>query len=204
MSAETAIVNKEKTKTEESTDHDPKATVLEKTTPTEIVTLPLTEQETLERFNRTQHLKRSLLDPKTDMILIAGKPYIKKSGWRKLQFAFNLTDSLIQVEKEDEESNGKRKRIWRMWVQIRAPNGRQVIGVASASSDEKKFSHADHDPYALCHTRAKNRAIGSVKSSVDSQIFSCCKESVDGRNIGALAPQRHVENHSSSLQDRAG
>src|SRR5208337_5081409 len=77
-------------------------------------------------------------------------------------FAFNLTDSLIQVEKEDEESNGKRKRTWRMWVQVRAPNGREVIGVASASSDEKKFSHPDHDPYALCHTRAKNRAISDI------------------------------------------
>ncbi|MGA3406219.1 MAG: hypothetical protein ABSD49_10865 [Candidatus Bathyarchaeia archaeon] len=159
MSAETAIVSKEKTKAEESTDHDPKATVPEKTTPTEIVTLPLTEQETLERFNRTQHLKHRLLDPKTDMILIAGKPYIKKSGWRKLQFAFNLTDEIIHEEKEEKEN---KKTIWRMWVRVRAPNGREVIGVASASSDEKKFNHPDHDPYALCHTRAKNRAISDI------------------------------------------
>ena len=158
MSAETAIVSKEKTKAEESTEHDPKAIVPGKTTPTEIVTLPLTEQETLERFNRTQHLKHRLLDPKTDMILIAGKPYIKKSGWRKLQFAFNLNDEIIREEKEEKGS----KTIWRMWVRVRAPNGREVMGVASASSDEKKFSHPDHDPYALCHTRSKNRAISDI------------------------------------------
>jgi hypothetical protein len=127
-------------------------------TPTEIVTLPLSETETLDRFNRTQHLKHSLIDPKTDMILIAGKPYIKKSGWRKLQFAFNLTDEIIHEEKEQQDA----KRIWRMWVEVTAPNGRKVIGVASASSDEKKFSHPDHDPYALCHTRAKNRAISDI------------------------------------------
>jgi hypothetical protein len=151
-----AIVSKEKTKAGESTDL--KATDPEKITPTEIVTLPLSEQETLERFNRIQHLKRSLLDPKTDMILIAGKPYIKKSGWRKLQFAFNLTDEITREEKEEKDG----KTIWRMWVRVRAPNGREVIGVASASSDEKKFSHPDHDPYALCHTRSKNRAISDI------------------------------------------
>jgi hypothetical protein len=156
LSAETAIVSKEKTKAGES--RDLKATDPEKITPTEIVTLPLSEQETLERFNRIQHLKRSLLDPKTDMILIAGKPYIKKSGWRKLQFAFNLTDEIIREEKEEKEA----RTIWRMWVRVRAPNGREVVGVASASSDEKKFSHPDHDPYALCHTRSKNRAISDI------------------------------------------
>jgi hypothetical protein len=31
--------------------------------------------------------------------------------------------------------------------------------VAAASSDERKFAHPDHDIYALCHTRARNRAI---------------------------------------------
>jgi hypothetical protein len=154
--SETAIVSKGKPKAREPTAA--KGIELGETTPTEIVTLPLTEQETLERFNRTQHLKRSLLDPKTDLILIAGKPYIKKSGWRKLQFAFNLTDELIHEEQEKKEN----KTIWRMWVRVRAPNGREVIGVGSASSDEKKFSHPDHDPYALCHTRSKNRAISDI------------------------------------------
>ena len=49
-----------------------------------------------------------------------------------------------------------------MWVRVRAPNGRETVGVASASSDERKFSHPEHDVYALCHTRAKNRGFSDI------------------------------------------
>jgi hypothetical protein len=69
-----------------------------------------------------------------------------------------LTDEIVREEKEEKEG----KVVWRMWVRVYAPNGRASIGVASAASDEKRFAHHDHDVYALCHTRSKNRAISDI------------------------------------------
>ena len=125
---------------------------------TALVVPPLPKPEILERFSKIQDLKRSLIDPKTDIVSIAGRGFITKSGWRKLAFAFNLTDEIVR---EEEEQKGN-KTIWRMWVRVRAPNGRETIGVASASSDERKFNHPEHDVYALCHTRAKNRGFSDI------------------------------------------
>jgi len=124
-----------------------------------IVIPPLRKEELLDHFNKIQELKRSLIDAKNDMITIVGKPYILKSGWRKLAFAFNLTDTIVREEKETTPDG---ETVWRMWVKVTAPNGREVIGVAAASSAEREFAHEEHDPYALCHTRAKNRAISDI------------------------------------------
>jgi hypothetical protein len=109
-------------------------------------------------FERIQELKQRLVDPTTDVIRIANKPYILKSGWRKLAFAFNLSDEILREEKE--EKNGE--VIYRIWCKVTAPNGRSVVAVGSASSRERKFVHEAHDPYALAHTRSKNRAISDI------------------------------------------
>lgn len=124
-----------------------------------IVVPPLSIPEVLNHFNKIQELKRSLIDRKTDVIQIAGKPYILKSGWRKLAFAFNLNDEIIREEKEATPDG---ETIWRMWVKVTAPNGREVVAVAAASTAEREFAHEEHDPYAMCHTRAKNRAISDI------------------------------------------
>ena len=133
-----------------------------------IVTAPMDVAKMKEHFDKIQELKRSLIDPRSDTVKIAEKTYILKSGWRKLAFAFNLKDEIIkeykeEIEKEDEETKEKYKAtVWHMWVKVTAPNGREAIGIAAASSDEREFAHDEHDPYALCHTRAKNRAISDI------------------------------------------
>ncbi len=109
-------------------------------------------------WDKVQSVKAALIDPKTDTVPLQGKDFVRKSGWRKLAFAYNLTDEIVS---EDKETDGKRT-LWRMHVKVTAPNGRSVIGVASAASDERKFAHPDHDVYALCHTRAKNRGISDI------------------------------------------
>jgi hypothetical protein len=122
-----------------------------------IVTPPVEPSKIIENFKKIQDLKRKLLD-ETDFVLIKGKPYIKKSGWRKLQFAFNISDEIIKEEREEREKT----IVWRMWVKVTAPNGRTAVGVGSASSNEREWAHPEHDVYALCHTRAKNRAISDL------------------------------------------
>lgn len=128
-----------------------------------IVVPPLSATEILEHFNRIQELKRRLIDystrPESDVVLIKGKPYIKKSGWRKLAFAFNLSDEIVREEKEERPDG---EVIHRIWTKVTAPNGRYVVAVGCATSREKDYAHEAHDPYALAATRSKNRAISDI------------------------------------------
>lgn len=114
-----------------------------------------TPKDIVSRWLEVQALKVALLDRDTDMVPIGAKLFVKDSGVEKLAFAYNLTDEILRQEKEERDG----KTIWRMWVRVTAPNGRQSSDVGAASSDERKFAHPDHDVYALCHTRARNRAI---------------------------------------------
>ena len=103
-------------------------------------------------------LKQKLLD-EHDYQLIAGKRFIKKSGFRKLSVVFNLSDEIVEHEKivrEDETF------YWRIVTMVTAPNGRTSVGVAICDSRERNFAHAEHDVYSTCHTRAKNRAISDM------------------------------------------
>jgi hypothetical protein len=127
-------------------------------TPGAIVIPPLKPKDILDHFKRIQALKVSLLDPKQDMVCIGNKYYITKSGWRKLAFAFNLTDEIVKEEKETKDD----ETVWRMWVKVTAPNNRSVIGIGACSTKERQFAHKEHDSYALAHTRSKNRAISDI------------------------------------------
>jgi len=125
--------------------------------PAPIVIPALEPDEVVRQFGKIQDLKRRLLD-RTDIMTIGDKPYVLKSGWRKLAFAFNLMDEIVHEEREEREKG----TVYRIWVRVTAPNGRSVVAVGSASSWERKFAHEEHDPYALAHTRAKNRAISDI------------------------------------------
>lgn len=128
----------------------------------EIVPLPVKPLVSPEQAARAWKLfldlKKKLLD-EHDYQLIAGKRFIKKSGFRKLSVVFNLSDEIVEHEKivrEDETF------YWRILTKVTAPNGRTSVGVAICDSRERKFAHPKHDVYATCHTRAKNRAISDM------------------------------------------
>jgi len=114
----------------------------------------------VEHMKRFQELKAKLLD-KEDVCIIQGKPYVKRSGWRKFSLAFNLTDEILQREREITEEGF----VWRFTVKATAPNGRSVVAVGSCSSTERDFAHDEHDIYAIAHTRAKNRGISDLIGS---------------------------------------
>ena len=126
---------------------------------TAIVALPLDARTIKSRFEGIQSFKESFIDKKTDVIEIQGRGFVKKSGWRKLAFAFNLSDEVVREEKE-EKTDGN--FVWRIWTKVTAPNGRTVVAVGAASSTEKRFSHLEHNAYALAATRSKNRAISDI------------------------------------------
>jgi hypothetical protein len=115
-------------------------------------------QEYMKKF---QALKAALLTA-DDYVSINGKPYIKRSGYRKFALAFNISDEIVSQEHDGD--------IWRIHVKATAPNGRSAIGIGSCSVADReklKSQHADHDAYTIAHTRAKNRAISDLIGSGD-------------------------------------
>jgi hypothetical protein len=101
----------------------------------------------------------ALLDD-DDYQAIKGKRFKKKSAWRKLAAAFNVSDTLLEeTTKRNEEG-----RIVRATITVRAtaPNGRSAEGLGVASIYERPFNNPEHDIPATAHTRAKNRAFSDL------------------------------------------
>jgi hypothetical protein len=101
----------------------------------------------------------ALLEP-GDYQRIGPKDFKKKSAWRKLAAAFNVSDTMLE-RNYDRRDDG---RIIRCEVVVRAtaPNGRSAEGLGLASVYERQFSNPEHDIPATAHTRAKNRAFADL------------------------------------------
>ena len=100
----------------------------------------------------------------------------KKSAWRKLARAFNISDEPITKEIIRDENH----QIISAYFEVKAilPNGRSGFGVGDCSifdkvkADDtempsnfelrKRFTNAEHDVIATAHTRAKSRAISDL------------------------------------------
>ncbi len=109
-----------------------------------------------------QSLKAKLLD-ESDYQMIQGKNCIKKSGWRKIQTAFSISDELMSEIRKDY----KDYFVYEVTVKTTAPNGRYAFGIGSCASNERKFAHIEHDTRSTAHTRAKNRAIADLVGGGD-------------------------------------
>lgn len=121
--------------------------------------MPLvTPEQAAQAWSAFLELKRKLLDD-ADYQMIAGKQFTKKSGFRKIAVCFNLSDRIVEQDRTDRDDSSF---IWRIVVEVQAPNGRVCSGVGICDSNERKFAHVEHDVYATCHTRAKNRAISDM------------------------------------------
>jgi len=122
--------------------------------------------EIVSAWNQFEELKRRLLN-KEDIALIpvkqngrllGYKPFIKRSGWRKLATAFGLSYDIARSEKFDR----KGYYVWRFWVRvIHLPSGRYVIDEGACSSIERNFSHGEADVMMTAETRAVSRAISN-------------------------------------------
>jgi hypothetical protein len=117
-----------------------------------------TPEEARKGWAAYEALKGTLLT-RDDYQVIAGKQYIKRSGFRKIAVFFGLSDRILEQERVDWED---KSFTWRFVVEARAPNGRTSVGVGICNSAERKFAYLDHDVYATAHTRAKSRAISDM------------------------------------------
>ncbi|KAG9444745.1 hypothetical protein H6P81_016085 [Aristolochia fimbriata] len=110
---------------------------------------------TVSLFKEYQNAAMSILE-KGDYTMISGSPYIKKSGWRKISFFFNLSYEIKDKSIEfDENRNVQRAEFL---VRAYMQGGRFSDGWGSCERREKRFSRPNHDIPSTAETRAKNKA----------------------------------------------
>lgn len=118
-------------------------------------------------FKHIQNAAMSVLE-KGDYVLMQGKPFIKKCGWRKIAFFFNISFEIKdRTIKFDQNSNVQRAEFV---VRASMQSGRFSDGWGSCDRGEKRYTKPNHDIPSTAETRAKTRAcqdllgIGEYKS----------------------------------------
>lgn len=122
-----------------------------------IVMPAVSKEKALEAFRAYQDLAKEICT-EDDVQEIQGKPFKKKSFWRKCQRFFNLSLEKIAERREEVDS----KFVYHFVYRAIAPNGAYVDGCGSCSSDEKGLTKTEHTTRAIAETRAKNRAIADL------------------------------------------
>ncbi|KAJ8636794.1 hypothetical protein MRB53_011061 [Persea americana] len=106
-------------------------------------------------FKQYQNAAMAILE-KTDYTIISGNPFIKKSGWRKISFFFNLSFEIKDksIEFDDNRNVLRAEFVVRAYMQ----GGRFSDGWGSCERREKRFLKPNHDIPSTAETRAKNKA----------------------------------------------
>ncbi|KZV46767.1 hypothetical protein F511_13487 [Dorcoceras hygrometricum] len=110
---------------------------------------------TVSLFKEYQNAAMAILE-KSDYTMISGNPYIKKSGWRKISFYFNLSYEIKDktIEFDDNHNVQRAEFVVRSYMQ----GGRFSDGWGSCERREKRFMKPNHDIPSTAETRAKNKA----------------------------------------------
>nr|VDC73022.1 unnamed protein product [Brassica rapa] len=118
-------------------------------------------------FKEYQNTAMAILE-KSDYTMISGKAYIKKSGWRKISFYFNVSYEIRDKNIEFDEN----RNVQRAEFIVRAimQGGRFADGWGSCERREKKFLKPNHDIPSTAETRAKNRACQESVNIVKAQL----------------------------------
>ena len=135
------------------------------------VLMPLDPEQVVEGMRQYQQLLRDLLEPSDWQTEDKNgnpleRPFLKKSGWRKIARAFNLSFERVHSRVErDEDGTPVRAEVW---IRAVAPNGQYGDGDGYCSAEEGRFrswrgrQKLENDLRATATTRAKNRAIADL------------------------------------------
>jgi len=115
---------------------------------------------TVEAMNEFQKLKQKVLNA-NDTVTISGKQYIKRSGWRKIAMAFNISTEIVKIERE------KIDNTYVVRVIARAKNIGGRVSEEAAVCDSTEFERGNlqgtlHNIETKAVTRAINRAISNL------------------------------------------
>jgi hypothetical protein len=135
------------------------------------VLMPLDAQQVVEGMRQYQQLLRDLLEPSDWQTHDKNgnpleRPFLKKSGWRKIARAFNLSFERVhsRVEREEDGTPARAE----VWIRAVAPNGQYGDGDGYSSAEEGRFrswrgrQKLENDLRTTATTRAKNRAIADL------------------------------------------
>jgi len=114
----------------------------------------------LEIMRAFQELKQKVLDA-NDMVTISGKQYTKRSGWRKIAMAFNISTEIVKIEREKIDN----VYVVRVIARATAPGGRisEEAGVCDSTEFERgNLQGTLHNIETKAVTRAINRAISNL------------------------------------------
>lgn len=134
--------------------------------PTREALTPLDAEQVVAGMEAYQQLLPRLLEP-SDYQRVGSKSFVKKSGWRKIARAFNLSVEIVSVRVLRDDTGGpvRAEAICRAI----APNGQVQDGDGYCAIDEDRFtseranvSKIENDLRATATTRAKNRAISDL------------------------------------------
>jgi hypothetical protein len=122
------------------------------------VVLPNVEQAK-KAMLQFEQIKKEILS-ENDTINIQGKKYIKRSGWRKIALAFNISTEIIKIERENIDG----KYVVRVTARATAPNHRvsEEVGICDSSEFTGNLKGTYHNIESKAVTRAINRAISNL------------------------------------------
>jgi len=152
------------------------------------VVLPNVEQAK-KAMTQFEQIKKEILS-ENDTINIQGKKYIKRSGWRKIALAFNISTEIIKIERENIDG----KYVVRVTARATAPNHRvsEEVGICDSSEFTGNLKGTYHNIESKAVTRAINRAISNLVGG--GEITA--EEIIEG-------PEEKIEERSEAPIDKA-
>lgn len=152
-------------------------------------------EDIAETYQAFEEIKTELLTP-ADRQKISGNVFIKKSGFRKIATAFNVSVEVIDKEREIREG----VLTWRVTARASAPNGKSVESIGSCASNESNhmekvadnLSQIDaHDHYSrddeeIMKVEGKWRRLRSTKAVKEHDILATAETRAKNRAISDL------------------
>jgi hypothetical protein len=164
------------------------------------VLMPMDVDQVVEGMKTYQRLLQDLLEPSDWQQTNDGK-FAKKSAWRKIARAFNLSVMVVSVRVE-RDPDGQPARAEAI-ARALAPNGQVSDADGYCSADEKRFEKAkgrqklENDLRATATTRAKNRAISDL---VGMGEVSAEEVEAGGGPVMPLATEEQVATLNAALK----
>jgi hypothetical protein len=164
------------------------------------VLMPMDTEQVVAGMKAYQELLPKLLE-ESDYQKDGDRKFVKKSGWRKIGRAFNLSVTKVSMTVIRDQA-GNPIRAEAVYRAI-APNGQVQDGDGYCSADEPRFQNEkgrrklENDLRATATTRAKNRAISDLVGM--GEISAEEVEVSGGNGNGAsLAPATKEQNGAVS------
>lgn len=159
-----------------------------------IVMPAVSTEQAIDAWNAYQELKQKIVQP-DDVQIIQGKPFLKKSYYRKVKTFFNLSVSLINEERTTEKDNSI---TYTVLYRATAPNGANCDGDGACNSREKGRENTIHNTRSIAHTRAFNRAVSNLVGGGEVSAEEIDSEITHTQNVSReTTSQSHRDDESN-------